>query len=775
MIGDHLQLRAPVNSYDLEVRHNFGISMFERLINNRVPHEMLHAQKRMRRELRELLQIVEPRYDSLFDHTNTIQNIQPLQSVRSSLYFIDHEYKEDSRGSQNQSSSYSNTQEAEIVKNLVDWLIKEVNPSDITVITGYVGQKKIISKLVPPAVKVSTVDRYQGDENQVIILSLVRSNDLKKIGFIGIRNRVVVMTSRAKRAFFIVGNSKHLLESNSAGTTSTEEKNLSSENNSGKNLWANIISYLQKSKCIGNFLARSCSDHPYIKINPFSSNTNPSDKNPSSCTASCGKKFDDCVHICRSFCHRGSPHPPCQSIVMKESSTCSHKIPTICFLKYENKSPLLRCDELIERPDCSHKASCWAVTSETECEMCQKALQESIKKKKEEIRKEIERIQNLPISDAPQRRKLDKNDPEFISVKDRVEKYIVPAHGIRLFVTEIKKIDNEKLSFEFLKQREQLFNPLSEPQLLFHGTTTDNINSIAFEGFKLSQKSNNLFGKGIYFATDSSKSAQLIYTKGSYKLLLCKVALGSTFTINNLVEKDQYYNWEKKNLDEIGKDSIFGIRNGVVMYDEYVVYHPHQALPMYEISFKEVKLDCPEIPLHGINNDIITLKDFSSQAANPNIMINYKNPEQYHYMTAYIFFTRLDANKRFQISKIERCYSSFLTEIYNKEKKEIERSGKILEELLVCHATGKRDNIENIAKDGFKVGGKDGIGITNGAAHGTGIYFGLNPDISSGYARSTQQMLLAHVIANDFVYKDQNMIVIGKKERTLPQYVIHYR
>ncbi len=36
-----------------------------------------------------------------------------------------------------------------------------------------------------------------------------------------------------------------------------------------------------------------------------------------------------------------------------------------------------------------------------------------------------------------------------------------------------------------------------------------------------------MFGQGIYFATDSSKSGQEIYTKGSHKLLLCDVLIGN--------------------------------------------------------------------------------------------------------------------------------------------------------------------------------------------------------------------------------------------------------
>jgi superfamily I DNA and/or RNA helicase len=50
------------------------------------------------------------------------------------------------------------------------------------------------------------VDNYQGEENKIIILSLVRSNGDNKIGFLSIKNRVCVALSRAKYGFFMIGN-----------------------------------------------------------------------------------------------------------------------------------------------------------------------------------------------------------------------------------------------------------------------------------------------------------------------------------------------------------------------------------------------------------------------------------------------------------------------------------------------------------------------------------------------------------------------------------------
>lgn len=47
-------------------------------------------------------------------------------------------------------------------------------------------------------VLVSTVDGYQGEENDIVILSLVRSNDDNNIGFLKTDNRVCVALSRAR-------------------------------------------------------------------------------------------------------------------------------------------------------------------------------------------------------------------------------------------------------------------------------------------------------------------------------------------------------------------------------------------------------------------------------------------------------------------------------------------------------------------------------------------------------------------------------------------------
>lgn len=88
----------------------------------------------------------------------------------------------------------------------------------ITVLTFYNGQRKFIARRIRehpnlrvyPGIKIVTVDSYQGEENDIVLLSLVRSNKHHAIGFLSSDNRACVALSRAKRGFYIFGNAELL-------------------------------------------------------------------------------------------------------------------------------------------------------------------------------------------------------------------------------------------------------------------------------------------------------------------------------------------------------------------------------------------------------------------------------------------------------------------------------------------------------------------------------------------------------------------------------------
>jgi superfamily I DNA and/or RNA helicase len=112
------------------------------------------------------------------------------------------------------------------------WKDIEKDQKEIGIITFYGAQAGLIKKNVPEGidVRVSPVDRFQGMERNIVIVSLVRSNNMaeseneiadfemypengfaqnESLGFAESPNRLNVALSRAKRLLIVVGNSKH--------------------------------------------------------------------------------------------------------------------------------------------------------------------------------------------------------------------------------------------------------------------------------------------------------------------------------------------------------------------------------------------------------------------------------------------------------------------------------------------------------------------------------------------------------------------------------------
>lgn len=102
------------------------------------------------------------------------------------------------------SKSKSNFHEANFIVGLCRYLVLQgYRPDQITVLTTYKGQMFLLRgemRQLPSCegVRISCVDDYQGEENDIILVSLVRSNEEGNVGFVKIDNRICVTLSRAK-------------------------------------------------------------------------------------------------------------------------------------------------------------------------------------------------------------------------------------------------------------------------------------------------------------------------------------------------------------------------------------------------------------------------------------------------------------------------------------------------------------------------------------------------------------------------------------------------
>uniref|UniRef100_A0AC34Q5W8 Helicase ATP-binding domain-containing protein n=1 Tax=Panagrolaimus sp. JU765 TaxID=591449 RepID=A0AC34Q5W8_9BILA len=117
-------------------------------------------------------------------------------------------------------TSYSNPYEAHIVVKHLDKLcMGGLSLDEIGVITGYREQVLLIRNLMrrnmTERVDICSVDGFQGEEREAIIMSFVRNNVQSQIGFLYDFRRMNVAMTRAKRHVFFVGSSR-MLRSGSA-------------------------------------------------------------------------------------------------------------------------------------------------------------------------------------------------------------------------------------------------------------------------------------------------------------------------------------------------------------------------------------------------------------------------------------------------------------------------------------------------------------------------------------------------------------------------------
>jgi len=135
------------------------------------------------------------------------------------------EYFERLEGEANRSDEGSrcNENEAMVVKMWTEKLVDAgVLPSQIAIITPYQAQVTLIASLLRasmPELEIGTVDGMQGREKEAVILSLVRSNDQREVGFLKEKRRLNVAMTRPRRHLCIIGDS----ETVSQGSTYLKE------------------------------------------------------------------------------------------------------------------------------------------------------------------------------------------------------------------------------------------------------------------------------------------------------------------------------------------------------------------------------------------------------------------------------------------------------------------------------------------------------------------------------------------------------------------------
>ena len=245
LVGDHRQLPATAHSLNPATRQAYATSLFERLENGAGPgrgHPLvsLNVQHRMHPSIAKfpakhfyednLCNAPSVPSRSPFLHANVgeegigsdndvEENAWAVSSrgylVRLAPYvFMDWRGSETREGSQTAVSgkgSVSNPSEARVVAAVVAAARRHARPgASIAVITPYSSQRDELVRALgddAPAVRVGTVDGFQGQEADIVVLSCTRTQNM---GFLSDERRLNVALTRARQALLIVGSAELL-------------------------------------------------------------------------------------------------------------------------------------------------------------------------------------------------------------------------------------------------------------------------------------------------------------------------------------------------------------------------------------------------------------------------------------------------------------------------------------------------------------------------------------------------------------------------------------
>ncbi|KAL4433368.1 hypothetical protein ABPG74_017472 [Tetrahymena malaccensis] len=354
LIGDHQQLKPNANSYLMEKEYNMNISLFQRLIANNLEYACLNVQMRMAPEFSDYVRLIYNKPNQYQDSIVVQQYDRKFHGFPSNMMFFMHSYEEMNL---NYTTTKKNEKEAVLSVDLADYIvkIKQYKPEEITILAMYLGQAVLIKQIIHQykhlkGIRVQTIDNYQGEENEVIILSLVRSFP-NHLGFVKIQNRVNVSISRAKKGFIILGNTKLL---------ATKIP-----------IWQKIF---QKAATKNHIFEDTFS----VKCPQHQKQLNFSDSNSfykiinGGCNKPCKQQNLKCQHTCNYRCHYGdcdnfdcmqnvdyvfkcgheaqvecfkikNDEAQCKQLITIKNEICGHEFETQCF-KYDQEQEQLKLE-----------------------------------------------------------------------------------------------------------------------------------------------------------------------------------------------------------------------------------------------------------------------------------------------------------------------------------------------------------------------------------------------------------------------------------------------
>ena len=233
--GDHCQLPPTVKSYEA-LKSGLGKSLMERIVENHPDCvKLLTIQYRMHHEIMEfpsrwfyqgkMAAATEVKFRGILDYDTPIEWIDTSNSEE--LGILEETDNEDAFAENNAGNfGKINKDEALLTLSALQNYVEKIGVDrfieerlDIGIISPYRAQTQFIRKLIKHTsffkpirkqISVNTVDGFQGQERDVIVISMVRSNNEGQIGFLRDLRRMNVAMTRARMKLLIIGNTQTL-------------------------------------------------------------------------------------------------------------------------------------------------------------------------------------------------------------------------------------------------------------------------------------------------------------------------------------------------------------------------------------------------------------------------------------------------------------------------------------------------------------------------------------------------------------------------------------
>ena len=141
-----------------------------------------------------------------------LPNVSEDALTTEPIAFIDSAGAEFTEQIEPDGESKLNPKEANLVVHLVRELMDAgVEANQIAIIAPYAAQVRLLrGRLDAQDLEIDTVDGFQGREKEVVLITMVRSNDRGEIGFLADTRRTNVALTRAKRSLIVIGDSATL-------------------------------------------------------------------------------------------------------------------------------------------------------------------------------------------------------------------------------------------------------------------------------------------------------------------------------------------------------------------------------------------------------------------------------------------------------------------------------------------------------------------------------------------------------------------------------------